>query len=1107
MKRIISLFLAFVMLGSVCVFAASETKYTDYMASAGYLDSIPSPDSPITRQDAAMMVGRAIGAAKDGAENVNNPYADIDSANPAYSEILALGEVGIMVGNGSGFNPGSNITREEFAIIIERVYKFASNDLPHDEEVFEQRFVDFNDISEWARQSVVNVVKNGIFLARKGKYFKPKELVTYEEAAEAVYKVAKINVKPELFPEGEAYGDPEKLYSVYQKAIITPNAGIAGFGVVARFNGSPGEIYFSRTTTKPDQENRRGNPVSPVVFGRVTDPDGNVVARVRLDYKENGTMQKIVNINDGKPGIWQIQIINGRLNDEVAIGINGASSWGVRGEVSFKYTETTPKEGYFWVPKKFQNASIAGTEAFSIKDESGTLIASSTNTKRGNYGQTLENSSLKPESVYSISVPETFRGDFWMEGVAGLLCPTADMARDLKGNVVYTSDGVQCHGPLQARAYEMAHKIYNDNNGDFSIDISGRPETLPENLQNPLAESYNFGIYSGFLSSAETALETISLVPGPYLGHRVSLELAREGKPPFDTETWEVGNFDTHGSSTGKFAGLLTTNSELNYYYGEKGVADRIALMLLNIIYTSTDDGWFCDSKNTEFAGKTYPTTYGNFSMGPATENFWMCKNYFDPEVRDLIQEGLEMIADKNMNFRGCGPSNQWGFGIRVALYMYRATGEERYHDYFKRAIEGWNTEELWPDYVGVTPAGYPIENAGADGSYFYMNVADYAHYHKYTQMPGADPKTCENIREIINKALEFEKFFIVTPIKGLGSAAPNHFTSRKEAAINTPGGHSAWVEMVDEYPLARAFWDRVDKMMYETNENGVLLNGKSAITMAHYVATDEHAWAKLKNMYDKYDNYHGDSRSTSGIAGCYETMLERDFVEPATLPCDDVDQVWEHPGIFAVKHKGIYISSFYESTLPDKKVAANSWYGGGPTVIWSEATGPASYSKKHIGYSKAITGEENVISSCIFGYNAAGNLVVSGKELATLEKIDDATYAISGLETTSGKTVRWEYKLTDEGITMIPSVSTLGEDEEYYINLPVMVMENPEYKVNLEPGKLTCEYQGRVTEFTWDARLEAELLDEEVEGTNALRRLRIKLSHEIPAAISIVAK
>ena len=95
---------------------------------------------------------------------------------------------------------------------------------------------------------------------------------------------------------------------------------------------------------------------------------------------------------------------------------------------------------------------------------------------------------------------------------------------------------------------------------------------------------------------------------------------------------------------------------------------------------------------------------------------------------------------------------------------------------------------------------------------------------------------------------------------------------------------------------------------------------------------------------------------------------------------------------------------------------------------------------------------------------------------------------------------------LTVEG-TMRYFAKQLGEDEEYYINLPVMVMENQEYKVSLETGKLTCEYQGRITEFTWDERLEAELLDEEVEGTDALTRLRIKLSHEIPAAISIVAK
>lgn len=1100
MKRIISLILSAVLLSSGIVFADNTGKYTDYMIEQGFVDNAPLADEPITREQAAVMIGRAIGVAKRSAENFDNPYDDVDSSKSSYTEIAALSSIGVMSGSDGLFLPDNAITREEFASVIERIYKLASNDMTTDEEVFEGRFVDFNDINEWARQSVTNVVVKGIFLADKGKKFSPQRYVTYEEAAEAVYRVSKIHINKSIFTESESTGDPAGKYSVYQKALIAPQGGIAGFGMVARFGGAPGEIYVSRKTTKPEQENTRGNPVSPVVFARVTDPDGVAIARVRLDYKENGLMEKVITINEGKAGIYQIQIINGRMNDEVAIGINGCSSWGVRGETSFIFTETTPKEGYIYVADKFENASIAASGAFSIMTEDNRAVASSSAINRVAMTQGLEISTLTPKTVYKLKFAGNFRGEFCMEGIPKLICPTAEMARDLKGNYVITDDGVQCHGPMQARAYEMAQKIYQDANGDFSVDLSGRPETLPDTLQNPLAESYNFGIYSSFLSSAKNSLDTIYLRPGAWLGEKCTMEQARSAEPLYTTPTWEVGNYNFK-FAYGIWTGALTTNSELNWYYGEKGLIDRISLAMLYVIYSTPDDGWRNDIKNTNSAGISYATTYGNFCMGPLTATFAKVKNYLDPEVREVIQEGLEMIADKNMNFRGCGPSNQWGFGINLALNMWRATGEERYHDYFKRAIAGFFDPNIWPSYMGVAPAGYPIEAGGADGNYFYMNISDYANYHAYTKLPDADSETCDIIRRGIQNALEFESYLYLPAPEGLKRRMANHFTSRTDSYIGNTGGHSAWTDMIDEYPLAKRFFDE-NRMTLD--EQGNLDPSDPSIIAAHYVNSDEYAWKKLKLMYDKYDDYFGEARSVSG-GGCYETMLKRDFAEPCLLPCEKEDQVFEHPGIFAVKHKGIYLSSFYETTLPNKSIAANSWMGGAPSLIWSEGTGVTSYSIKHNGYSGAIKGENDVKSTCIFGTNAAGGLFVSGKEAASLMKDESGVYTISGAASGSSKMISWKYELTDEGIVMTPSVTPLSKDENYFINLPISVSKNSEYKVTFEQGRLTCEYKGSIMEFTWDENLYAEFADEGAEG-DTIRRLRIKLSPDTAAAITIKA-
>lgn len=122
--------------------------------------------------DKAMDISR-----KQFSENV---FSDIDD-----SRVTALYYEGIIKGRGENiFEPDSNLTREEAAVILCRIAEYMGMTGGTDEE----KYADDKDISQWARESVYKLKALGVMNGTDNG-FEPKSGYTAEQSAAAVMRI------------------------------------------------------------------------------------------------------------------------------------------------------------------------------------------------------------------------------------------------------------------------------------------------------------------------------------------------------------------------------------------------------------------------------------------------------------------------------------------------------------------------------------------------------------------------------------------------------------------------------------------------------------------------------------------------------------------------------------------------------------------------------------------------------------------------------------------------------------------------------------------------------------------------------------------------------
>lgn len=134
--------------------------------------------APISRAEFAAYIVRLLGITN---ETANNPFNDLDADNPYYNEILAASKAGLVAGRTTNtFAPDANITRQEMAVLFGRALAYAHVDTSTDLTRLNQ-FADVKTIGDWAKNSAAICVNSGL-IAGRDSGFAPLENTSWTEA-------------------------------------------------------------------------------------------------------------------------------------------------------------------------------------------------------------------------------------------------------------------------------------------------------------------------------------------------------------------------------------------------------------------------------------------------------------------------------------------------------------------------------------------------------------------------------------------------------------------------------------------------------------------------------------------------------------------------------------------------------------------------------------------------------------------------------------------------------------------------------------------------------------------------------------------------------------
>jgi len=154
----------------------------------GVTDKQFGPELNVTRAQFAALLVRALGLKEEAAIT----FKDVQSGNWFYSEVAKAVKTGIVKGYDDGkFRPDQKITREEMAVMIERILGVNGKGqaLNSDDAKLLEKFNDKTEISSWAKDSVTKILKVEMFKGRSKSVLAPRAATTRAEAAVIVKRV------------------------------------------------------------------------------------------------------------------------------------------------------------------------------------------------------------------------------------------------------------------------------------------------------------------------------------------------------------------------------------------------------------------------------------------------------------------------------------------------------------------------------------------------------------------------------------------------------------------------------------------------------------------------------------------------------------------------------------------------------------------------------------------------------------------------------------------------------------------------------------------------------------------------------------------------------
>lgn len=148
------------------------------------------PNDNITREEFVKLIITLLDVKASSGSSEIADFSDLPKSHWAYECVMTAVENGIISGMGDGrFGTGESITREQMAAIAERVLMLYGKTA---QTADMENFSDYNEISDYAKSSVMTMKYFNIINGIGDNMFAPKNNATRAQAAKIIYELSKV---------------------------------------------------------------------------------------------------------------------------------------------------------------------------------------------------------------------------------------------------------------------------------------------------------------------------------------------------------------------------------------------------------------------------------------------------------------------------------------------------------------------------------------------------------------------------------------------------------------------------------------------------------------------------------------------------------------------------------------------------------------------------------------------------------------------------------------------------------------------------------------------------------------------------------------------------
>lgn len=164
------------------------SKLTAKHVIKGIDDTHYGPQANVTRADFVTLAIRSLGLNETSETTGNNVFADVSKAAYYASSIDKAVQLGLIQGSDGKFRPNDVITREEAAVVLQKLVQYKAGSQASNSGVTAS-FKDMTTVSEWAKQAVSELKAKGVLDGKGDNNFDPRGKVTRAEIAKLLYGI------------------------------------------------------------------------------------------------------------------------------------------------------------------------------------------------------------------------------------------------------------------------------------------------------------------------------------------------------------------------------------------------------------------------------------------------------------------------------------------------------------------------------------------------------------------------------------------------------------------------------------------------------------------------------------------------------------------------------------------------------------------------------------------------------------------------------------------------------------------------------------------------------------------------------------------------------